>query len=388
MKDFIKSIIENEKESVIALRRELHRYPELSAQEYKTAEFIENYLINIGYTPRRIAKTGVVAYLDCGFSESTLLRADIDALPVTEMNDIDYKSENQGVMHACGHDAHMAILLATAKILWENKGKIKSNVLFVFQPDEECDGGAKPMLDEGIIKEYNVTAALGYHVTNDVPAGKVMIKSGALMASPDDFSIKITGRGGHGALPQKCVDPLLVAAKIVPVLNDITNTVIKGNEKQIVQVCQIHGGTSDNVIPNECVVSGTARSFSEEVRNKIPELMQEIIDKETEKAGAMAEFKFNYSYPPLINSEEIAEKVKYAVEKNIGNIVQTWKEGQMTGEDFSYFAKAVPSLFMFLGTGNEVAGINMPLHSEKFMLDERGLLVGIAVYLAYLMEEK
>ncbi len=386
MKDFIKTIMEKEKENVISLRRELHKHPELSKEEEQTTEFIEDYLKNIGYAPKRVTKTGVIAYLDCGFSDTTLLRADIDALPVTEKNNADYKSKQDGVMHACGHDAHMAILLISAKVLWENKDKLKTNVLFVFQPDEETDGGAKPMIDAGIIKDYNVTTALGYHVTNDVPVGKVMIKSGALMASPDDFSIKITGRGGHGALPEKCIDPLLTASKIVPELNAVTNMTIKENERQVVQVCQIHGGTFCNAIPEECIISGTARSFNEEVRNEIPKIMEKIINEEAEKTGAKAEFTFNYSYPPLINNERVTEQVKKAVEKHIGDVVITWSEGQMTGEDFAYFAKEVPSLFMFLGTGNEEKGITMPLHSENFEIDEAELILGVGIYLAFLAE--
>ncbi len=387
MREFIKSVAENEKENLIALRRELHKFPELSAQEHKTAEFIEEYLKNIGYAPKRFVKTGVIAYLDCGFSNTTLLRADIDALPIKEKNNLDYKSQNEGVMHACGHDAHTAILLITAKILWENREKLKSNILFVFQPAEETDGAAKSMIDAGIIKDYNVKIALGYHVTNDVPAGKVMIKGGALMASPDDFEIKIKGCGGHGALPEKCIDPLKVASFIVPKLNDITNKVIKENEKQVVQVCAINGGTASNVIPDECALLGTARCFSEEVRNEIPKLIEQIINEEAKKSGAVAELTFNYQYPPLVNDEKLAKNVRESVEKNIGNIVITWDEGQMTGEDFSYFAKEVPSLFIFLGTGNKEKGIDMPLHSENFMLDEDGLSVGICVYMAHLLDE-
>lgn len=384
MKEIIKSIVDCEKENIISLRRELHKQPELSKKEYKTAEFIEKYLKNIGYFPKRVTETGVLAYLDCGFSDTTLLRADIDALPVIEKNDVDYKSQNSGVMHACGHDAHTAMLLATAKILWEQKDKLKTNVLFVFQHDEEVDGGAKPIIDTGILTEYNVKKALGYHVTNDVPVGKVMIKSGALMASPDDFFIKIIGRGGHGALPEKCIDPLLVASNIVPKLNNITNTKIKESEKQVVQVCQLSAGTSCNVIANECSMSGTARSFDEEVRTKIPKLMEKIIKEEAERIGARYEFSFNYSYPPLINSDELAEYTKEKIEKTLGDVVISWDEGQMTGEDFAYFAKEVPSLFMFLGTANEKKGINMPLHSDNFMLDEDGLLLGVSIYLAVL----
>ena len=388
MKEFIEKILDKEKENVIFLRRELHKHPELSGCEYKTVEFIENYLKDVGYTPKRVTQTGVLAYLNCGFDDTTLLRADIDALPVLEKNDTDYKSQNEGVMHACGHDAHTAMLLVTAKILWENKEKLNTNVLFVFQPDEEMDGGAKPIIDTGILREYNVKKALGYHVTNDVPAGYVMIKAGAIMAAPDDFSIKIIGRGGHGALPEKCIDPLVVAANIIPRLNAITHTTIKKGEKQVVHVCMLNSGTSYNVIPNECFISGTARSFDEDVRTKIPELMENITKEECEKYITKYEFTFNYRYPPLINSEEVANKVKETVQKTVGDIVTSWDEPQMTGEDFAYFAKEIPSLFMFLGTANEEKKITMPLHSENFEIDENGLLTGVGIYLALLFEEK
>ncbi len=388
MKEFIQKILENEKENLIFLRRELHKHPELSGCEHKTAEFIENYLKDVGYTPKRVTNTGVLVYLDCGFDDTTLLRADIDALPVLEKNDTDYKSQNEGIMHACGHDAHIAMLLVTAKILSECKEKLNTNVLFVFQPDEEMDGGAKPIIDTGILREYNVKKALGYHVTNDVPAGYVMIKSGALMAAPDDFSIKIIGRGGHGALPEKCIDPLMTTVNIVPKLNSITNTTIKKGEKQVVQVCMLNSGISYNVIPNESVISGTARSFDEDVRTKIPELMEKITKEECEKYNTKYEFTFNYRYPPLINSEEVANKVKETVQKTFGDVVISWDEPQMTGEDFAYFAKEIPSLFMFLGTANEEKKITMPLHSENFEIDENGLLTGVGIYLAVLFEEK
>lgn len=388
MKEFIQKILDKEKENLIFLRRELHKYPELSGCEYKTAEFIENYLKNVGLTPKRVTKTGVLAYLDCGATDTTLLRADIDALPVLEKNNTDYQSQNEGVMHACGHDAHVAMLLVSAKILSEHKEKLNTNILFIFQPDEEMDGGAKPIIDTGILKEYNVKKALGYHVTNDVPAGYVMIKSGALMASPDDFLIKITGRGGHGALPEKCIDPLNTAVNIIPKLNAITHKTIKEGEKQVVQVCMLNSGTSYNVIPNESFISGTARSFDEDVRKEIPKLMEEIIKVESEKNDTKYEFTFNYRYPPLINSEEVANKVKETVQKTFGDIVISCDEPQMTGEDFAYFAKEIPSLFMFLGTANKEKKITMPLHSENFEIDENGIIMGVGIYLAVLFEEK
>ncbi len=384
MKEFIKSIIESEKEHLIFLRRELHKSPELSGEEHKTSEFIENYLIKLGLTPKRLAKTGVVVYLDCDKEETTLLRADIDALPIEEKSNVEYKSENRGVMHACGHDAHVAMLLCTAKVLCSNRDKLKTNVLFVFEPREETDGGAKDIINDGIIKKYNVTSAFGYHVMNDVPVGKIMIKKGALMASPDDFEIKIIGSGGHGALPELCVDPLRTVVEITPKINNITSTIIKNDEKQVVQVCQICSGTSSNIIPSECFLSGTARSFDEEVRRKIPELIENIIKEECKKTGTSYEFSFNFRYPPLVNDNELADMVKKIVEKNFGNIVLSWEKPSMTGDDFSYFAKEIPSLYMFLGTGNIEKGINMPLHDENFMIDEDGLLLGLGVYLSIL----
>lgn len=385
MNEYINLILEREKEYVISLRRELHKRAELSDNEFETAEFIEEYLKNIGYAPKRIIKTGVIAYLDCGFSETVLLRADMDALPLVEDSDIDYKSKNVGVMHACGHDAHMAVLLCTAKILKEHKEKLDKNILFVFQPAEETDGGANRMIQEGILEQYRVSMALGMHVMNEVPVGKIMIKSGALMASPDDFEIKIMGVGGHGSMPDKCVDPIATASLIVPEINDITNMVIKDGEKQVVRICQIHGGTSTNIIPSECVLSGTARSFDEEVREEIPKLIEKIINEEAKKTGAKASLKFNYQFPPLINSDELAKKVRASIEKNLGDIVISWNDAQMTGDDFSYFAKTVPSLYMFLGTGNQEKNITMPLHSDKFEIDEDGLIVGVGVYVAILL---
>ena len=384
MKEIIMPILEGEKDELISLRRELHKNPELSKEEYKTAEFIENYLKKAGYTPKRVNKTGVIAYLDCGKGDATLLRADIDALPVDEKNNVDYKSQNPGVMHACGHDAHMAMLLLTAKILQEHKSRLKTNVLFVFQPDEEVDGGAEFIINSGILKQYNVTNALGYHVMNDITVGKVMIKPGALMAAPDDFSIKIIGTGGHGSMPDACIDPISIATRIVTRLNDITNQVIKNGEKQVVQVCKICGGTSSNVIPGECEITGTARNFNEEVRRKIPEMIENVIKEETGKKGALYNFSFNYSYPPLINNTELAEKVKGLLEKNIPDVVITKDKPYMLGEDFAYFAKEVPSLFMILGTGNEEKGITQPLHSDVFTIDEEGLTLGVAIYLAVL----
>lgn len=384
MKEFVKSIMEKEKQEVIRLRRELHKRAELSCEEFKTAEFIENYLHNLGLATERSFNTGVVSFLDVGKDETILLRADMDALPVTELADTEYKSETEGVMHACGHDAHMAMLLCAAKVLCENKDKLNVNILFVFQPAEETDGGAEPMLSEGILEGRNVKEAVGFHVSNDVPAGKIMIKPGALMASPDDFLIKIIGSGGHGSMPEKCKDPIPVAASVINKLNAITHSTIVEGERQVVQVCMFNAGTSYNVIPDFVELRGTTRCFVDGVRLELPKLMEAIVKEACEKSGLTYEFTFNFRYPPLINDAGVAAKMKKAVEENMGDIVVTWEEPMMGGEDFAYFAKAVPGNFCFLGTGNEVKGITKPLHNASFEIDEDGLIVGVGAYISYI----
>lgn len=385
MKEFIKSVMDEEKQEVIKLRRELHKRAELSNEEYKTAEFVEDYLNAQGLKTRRVFNTGVVAYLDCGADATILLRADMDALPVTETDNVDYKSQTEGVMHACGHDAHMAVLLCSAKVFCRIKEKLSKNILFVFQPAEELEGGAEPMIKEGILKEYNVTEAVGFHVSNEVPAGKIMIKPGALMASPDDFVIKIIGRGGHGSAPEKCLDPIAVACSIIKDLNSITKEIIIEGESQLVQVCTFCGGSVNNIIPDTVEITGTARSFLEDVRRQIPEKMENIIKSACDEHGLKYEFTFNYRYPPLINDANVAQKMKSAVEEYMGDIVTTLEKPSMTGEDFAYFARCVPANFFYLGTGNEEKGVTMPLHSSHFTIEEDGLITGVGVYLSYIL---
>ena len=384
MKEFLKEIMENEKQEVIRLRRELHKRAELSCEEYKTAEFVEDYLHSLGLETKRSFVTGVVSFLDAGKDKTVLLRADMDALPITELADTEYKSETEGVMHACGHDGHMAMLLCAAKVLCEYRDKLNVNILFVFQPAEEMDGGAEPMLAEGILEGLNVVEAIGLHVSNDVPAGKIMIKPGALMSSPDDFLIKIVGSGGHGSMPEKCLDPIPVASSIIADLNAITHSTIVEGERQVVQVCMFNGGTSYNVIPDFVELRGTTRSFVDGVRLEIPKLMEAIVKDACATAGLTYEFTFNFRYPPLINDEGVAAKMKKAIEENIGDIVTTWEKPSMGGEDFAYFAKAVPGNYSFLGTGNEEKGLTKPLHNASFEIDEDGLIVGVGAYISYI----
>lgn len=377
MKEMIKNLANDIFEEAVMLRRELHKIPELSFCEYKTALFVSKYLNKLELPcESEIAGTGVVAFLDAGKKSTLLLRADMDALPVDEEEHA-FSSTHSGVMHACGHDAHMAGLLATAKCMASAKEHLKANVLFVFQPGEETDGGALPMIETGILEKYSVSCAAGLHVMNDLEAGKIRIKSGALMASPDDFDIIIKGKGGHGAYPEKCIDPILVASEV------ILNLKALSENETVVSTCAVSGGNTYNVIPDSVILKGTARMFDETVRKALPAKMEDVIEKACKKAGADYEFQYNFRYPPLVNDEKMADFLADAAEKVLGaeNVVRGG-EPSMAGEDFAYFAKNVPSVFFHLGTGNKKSGIEMPLHSSDFKIDESALKVAVETYLA------
>ena len=368
----------------VTLRRELHKRAELSFDEHKTASYIADYLEKLGLPVRKnVAGTGVVAFLDAGYKHSLLLRADMDALPVTESNDTEYRSETEGVMHACGHDAHMAILLAAAKCMLKNKEDLKTNVLFVFQPGEETDGGAEPMIKTGILEEFGVTCAAGLHVMNDVETGKIQIKCGELMAAPDDFSLTVYGKGGHGAYPHECIDPIALSARIISDFDMISARFTSPLAPKVISTCVIQSGNVNNVIPDSAYMSGTVRTFDNTLRRHIPEMMEKAVKGICDIAGATYDFRFNYSYPPLINEESMANALENAVSKELGEAcIVKGGTPSMGGDDFSYFGQHVPSVYFFLGSGNEKSGITMPLHSTDFQIDESCLETGVAAYLA------
>ena len=372
----IKNLANDIFEEAVSLRRALHRIPELSFCEYKTATFVLEYLKKLGLPcESEVAGTGVVAFLDAGKKNTLLLRADMDALPIEEEEGA-FSSTHSGVMHACGHDAHMAGLLATANCMVRAKKHLKANVLFVFQPGEETDGGALPMIETGMLEKYSVTCAAGLHVMNDLEAGSIRVKDGALMASPDDFDIEIKGKGGHGAYPKNCIDPISVASEV------ILNLKALSGEETVISTCAVSGGNTYNVIPDEVALKGTARMFDESVRKALPAKMEDVIKKACEAQGAGYNFQYNFRYPPLVNDEKMANFLAIAAEKVLGeeNVLRGG-EPSMAGEDFAYFAKNVPSVFFHLGTGNKKSGIEMPLHSSDFKIDESALKVAVETYL-------
>ncbi len=376
-------------EEIVQIRRHLHAHPELSSFEEATSEFICSYLEDLGIPYQKgIAKTGVVGLLSCeGATETVLLRADMDALPVYEETGLSFSSENKGVMHACGHDGHMAIVLGCAKVLSQLKDRLCCNVKFVFQPAEETTGGALPMIEEGLLENPKVTLALGGHIMNDVPAGKVLVKGGEMMASPDDFLLTIYGKGGHGAYPELCVNPISIVTEVVALWNELSLSYKQEEINHVLTVTMIESGNCSNVIPDTARLQGTVRSFSDAFRQKISKEMQEIAEKTAEKYGAKADFVFNFSYPPLLNDEGLTQKVYDAAASILGkeNVI-CGKKASMAGEDFAYFSKFVPSCYLYFGGGNEEKNIQMPLHSSDFTFDELALKTGVQVLSNFILE--
>ena len=361
-------ISENIKNEIINIRREIHRHPELSGEEYKTSKICADFLRKLGIEVTEcIAKTGVMGVLRGNREGKTiLLRADMDALPMKEETKHSFASENEGVMHACGHDIHVATLLLAAYILKNNKDKLNGNVKFIFQPDEEVDGGALPMIEEGVLKNPDVNAAIAYHIWDKNPLGTVLIKKGGTMASPDYFFIHIHGKGGHGAKPETCVNPISIAAEMITKLHGITT---KG--ESVISICAANGGNFENTIPDETVLKGTARSADKETRMEMYEKICEIVESVPKKYGGTAELDYHFLYPPCVNDEKMMDIFKETAERVLGKEnVLIQEKGDMTGDDFSYFAERVPSCYVKLG------GAKRPLHTSDFDVDEDAIFIG------------
>ncbi len=367
-------------DEILSYRRALHQIPELAFSEEKTADFICEQLDDMGIPYERgVAKTGVVGLLEaCPGGKTLLMRADMDALPVTEDTALSFRSKHEGVMHACGHDAHMAIVLGCAKVLSTLKDKLSCNIKLVFQPAEEASGGAEPMIEAGVLENPHVEAAVGGHVMNDVPAGSVLVKYGEMMAAPDDFEMTIHGKGGHGAYPHNCIDPIAIATQILSAWNALSARYTSPLEKHLISVNCFQAGNCYNVIPDDAFLMGTVRMYDETLRRKLPEEMEKIATSIAQSFGATCEFHYIFRYPALINNKTMTHAFRKSAEEILGaDHVIEGTEPSMAGEDFAYFAQAVPSVFINYGTGNEAMGATMPLHSSDFIIDEEGLRAGV-----------
>ena len=366
------------KEKLVKIRRKIHRNPELSFEEHETGDLIEEILQehDIDVT-REVGKTGVVGILNKGKPGPVVaLRGDIDALPIEEQNDVPFKSENPGKMHACGHDVHTTSLLGAAMLLSEKRDEIPGQVKFIFQPAEEINKGAKAMIEDGVLSNPDVDAIFGLHTKPDIPAGQVGVKYGPLMAAVDTIKITIKGEGGHGAIPHHTRDSIVAASSIIQNLQTIVSRRISPFETAVISFGTINGGTANNVISEEVKLTGTGRSFKPEVREQLPELLKNIVNNTCAAHDTEAEIEYINDLPAVINDNEMAGHAAKAVQKIAGEDGLIEPEPTGGGEDFAMYMQEVPGCFMFLGVRNEEEGIVHQWHHPKYNVDETAIPIG------------
>ena len=377
-------------EQIIEWRRHFHQNAELSFEEYKTSDFIEEKLKSFGNIEiSRPTKTGVIGKI-YGKKEGPViaLRADIDALPMTETNDLPFVSVNKGAMHSCGHDGHAAMLLGIAKLFSEKTEQLKGTLVCIFQHAEEVPpGGAIEMVRAGVME--GVDEIYGIHLSSNYPTGKFGVVSGPLTSATDRFDIKVIGKGGHSSLPEQCVDPIVAAAQIVTGLQNIVARRISAYETAVLSVCQIHGGDAYNIIPGEVTITGSVRTFSKELRNNMPVMIKEISDGIAASMGAKCEVSYERGYDSVINDEALTDTAREVIADWFGQEAVLEIQPVMPGEDFSAFTEAAgcPGVFVEIGTRNEEKGTTRPHHNTTYLMDEDGLYYGTAFFAA-MIEKK
>jgi len=384
----IKKQITSLKDELIELRRDFHKHPELGFEEHRTSEIVANYLEKCGLNVKKgIAKTGVVALLEKNVQGPTLLlRADMDALPIQEENEAPYKSINNGVMHACGHDAHTAILLVAAKILSGYQEKIKGNIKFVFQPNEETYRGvcgSKAVIEEGVLENPQVNAAMALHLWTPIETGKIGIIEGPITATLENFNIKIKGRGGHTGYPENAVDPIITAANIIQTIQIIQTREISSLKPTIIMFTKILSGIKANIIPDTISLEGTIRYLYKGGENNQEELekkFERIVKAICKAHRADYELKFNIEDNAVTNDSDMTELVRSTAEKVLGSSKRVIPYMCTASEDFSEFADRVPSVLYFVGAGSKEKESNYPHHSPRFNIDEDAMLIGLEMH--------
>jgi amidohydrolase len=381
--DQIRKRITELNSELIDLRRDFHRHPELGFEEYRTAETIESYLGKLGLNTRRMTRTGVVALLEGTKPGPVLmLRADMDALPVTEENEFDYRSQNVGVMHACGHDAHMAMLLVAARILSENKADIAGTVKFVFQPNEEI-AGAIHMIEDGVLENPAVDAVMGIHIWTPVASGKIAITPGPVMGGLDVFKMTIHGKGGHTGVPEDAVDPVIAAANVIQTVQVIQTREISNLKSTIIMFGKIAGGTKSNIIPEEVYLEGSIRFLYQggpDSEEQPTERFIRIAEQVCKTHRCTCEIDIVHENIPLINHAEMVKIAKETAQEVFADEKNIIDNQTIASEDFSEFSAKVPGVFMFLGSGNEKKGTHVSHHNPCFKIDEDTLPDGVAMY--------
>jgi len=385
----IKLMVDDIKDELINIRRDFHMNPELGGNEFRTMNKICEYLETWGieYTSC-VAETGVVAIIRGGKCGKTIgVRADIDALPIKEENEVSYKSLIEGTMHACGHDAHTAIALEAAKILKSMESQLNGNVKFFFQPAEETTGGAKRMISEGCLKNPDVDYVIGLHVDTAMDTGKISIKYGKMMAASDEITIVVRGKSTHGAHPNEGVDPIFIASNLMMSLQSIISRNLSPSNPAVFTIGSIHGGTIGNIIPDEVKMSGILRTLDENTRIYIKNRIKSIVENVAMALGGEGNLLIRESYSSLINDSETVDVVRKTAEKILEkkNVIIS-EIPSMGTEDFSYFSQSVKSCFYNLGCRNEEKNTVYPLHSSKFDLDEDCLKIGVMLQVENVIE--
>ncbi|BAQ61064.1 N-acetyl-L,L-diaminopimelate deacetylase homolog [Geminocystis sp. NIES-3708] len=364
-------------------RRRLHQYPELGFKEVLTSDFIAEKLSDWGIEYQtEIAKTGIVAIIQSNYKGKVLaIRADMDALPIQEENEVSYCSKHDGLMHACGHDGHTAIALGIAYYLAHHRDQFQGTVKIIFQPAEEGPGGAKPMIEAGVLKNPDVDAIIGLHVWNNLPLGTMGVREGALMAAVECFKCEIFGKGGHGAIPQQTVDSIIVGTQIVNALQTIVSRNISPIDSAVVTVGTFHSGTGLNIIADTATMSGTVRYFNPTLEKYIGERIESIISGICQSHGAKYHLDYWQLYPPVINHPRITQLVKSVALEVVETPLGVVPECQtMGGEDMSFFLQKIPGCYFFLGSANAQKGLNYPHHHPRFDFDETALGLGVEMF--------
>ena len=373
MSDPIKARADELAPTIVGWRRDLHRQPELGFEEVRTAAYVKERLDALGLEVHSgIAETGMAAILRAENSSGpgVLLRADMDGLPVTEIEGREYGSKTVGRMHACGHDGHMSMLLGAATILNERRAELDRDVLFCFQPGEEGYGGGEKMIQQGVLDLIEIGSAFALHLWSPFAAGTVHVRSGPIMAAQDSFVARIIGEGGHAAMPHATRDPIVAAAHAVTALQTIVSRNVDPIQPAVVSVGALHAGTVSNIIPDEATLQGTLRSFNEDVRELLKKRAAEVIEQSARAHGCRSEFELESGYPATVNEARAVETVRRVSVPVFGadNVIEP--PPMAPAEDFSYFLQKRPGAFILVGAGNEERGITAPHHSAEFDIDE------------------
>ena len=384
MKELIQRLAREYHQDIVAHRRHLHAHPELSFQEVQTGRYVADQLKTLGVEHHHgMAGNGVVALVKGKNPRKRVvaLRADLDALPILEANKVPYCSQNEGVMHACGHDVHTASLLGTVRILHELHDRFEGTIKCIFQPGEEkLPGGASIMIKEGVLENPKPASIFGQHVHPPLRAGVVGFKSGIYMASADEIYVTVKGKGGHGAMPQECIDPVVITAQLIVALQQIVSRYAEPGIPSVLTFGKINTtGGATNIIPNEVKLEGTFRTMNEKWRMEAHKRMKKIAESMAKSMGGACEFNIMKGYPVLYNHEMLTENAKKWSIEFLGPEQVVDLPMRMTAEDFAYFSQVMPACFYRLGTGNPDRGITSPIHTDTFDIDEAALETGMGL---------